>query len=86
MSPQGQRSSPDVSHRCILRQDGRFGVQLSGYRDGRLFALRHGSYASARSADPFIEVVQEAMDRTGMNQVPVTDRAKLLGDNGPGYG
>ena len=35
-------------------------VGWTGYRDGRLLALRHGSHASARSADPFIEVVQEA--------------------------
>ena len=32
----------------------------------------------------FIEVVQEAVDRTGMDQVPVTDRTRLLSDNGPG--
>ena len=25
------------------------------------------------------------MDRTGMDQVPITDRTKLLSDNGPGY-
>ena len=29
--------------------------------------------------------VQEAVDRTGMDQVPITDRTKLLSDNGPGY-
>ena len=33
----------------------------------------------------FIDVVQEAVDRTGMDQVPVTDRTRLLSDNGPGY-
>ena len=37
------------------------------------------------TSDSFIEVVQEAMDRTGMDQVPITDRTKLLSDNGPGY-
>ena len=37
------------------------------------------------TADSFIEVVQEAVDRTGMDQVPVTDRTRLLSDNGPGY-
>ena len=37
------------------------------------------------TADSFIEVVQDAVDRTGMDQVPVTDRARLLSDNGPGY-
>ena len=33
----------------------------------------------------FIEVVQDGVDRTGMDQVPVTDRTRLLSDNGPGY-
>ena len=37
------------------------------------------------TADSFIEVVQEAVDRTGMDQVPGTDRTRLLSDNGPGY-
>ena len=37
------------------------------------------------TADSFIEVVQETVDRTGMDQVPVTDRTRLLSDNGPGY-
>ena len=37
------------------------------------------------TSDSFIEVVQEAVDRTGMDQVPVTDRTGLLSDNGPGY-
>ncbi len=37
------------------------------------------------TSDSFIEVVQEAVDRTGMDQVALTDRARLLSDNGPGY-
>ena len=37
------------------------------------------------TSDSFIEVVKEAVDRTGMDQVPVTDRTRLLSDNGPGY-
>ena len=37
------------------------------------------------TSDSFIEVVQEAVDRTGMDQVSVTDRTRLLSDNGPGY-
>ena len=37
------------------------------------------------TSDSFIEVVQEAVDRTSMDQVPVTDRTRLLSDNGPGY-
>ena len=37
------------------------------------------------SAHSLIEVVQEAVDATGMTDVPVEDRAKLLSDNGAGY-
>ena len=32
-----------------------------------------------------IEVLQDAVDRTGMDQVLMTDRTRLLSDNGPGY-
>ena len=37
------------------------------------------------TSDSFIEVVQEAVDTTSMDQVPVTDRTRLLSDNCPGY-
>lgn len=37
------------------------------------------------SANSLIEVVQEAVDYTGMTNVPVEDRTKLLSDNGSGY-
>jgi len=37
------------------------------------------------SANSLIEVVQEAVDATGMTDVPVEDRARLLSDNGAGY-
>ena len=37
------------------------------------------------TSDSFIEVVQEAVDRTGTDQVPIEDRTRLLSDNGPGY-
>ena len=37
------------------------------------------------TADSLIDVVQEAVDRTGMDRVPITDRTRLLSDNGPGY-
>jgi len=37
------------------------------------------------AADSLIEVIQEAVDATGMAEVPVEDRTKLLSDNGPGY-
>ena len=34
------------------------------------------------TSDSFIEVVQEAVDKTGMTEVPVADRTCLLSDNG----
>ena len=37
------------------------------------------------TSDSFIEVVQEAVGRTGMDQIPITDRTRLLSDNGPSY-
>jgi putative transposase len=37
------------------------------------------------SANSLIEVVQKAVDATGMTDVPVENRAKLLSDNGAGY-
>ncbi len=37
------------------------------------------------TSDSFIEVVQDAVDLTGMTEVPMEDRTKLLSDNGPGY-
>jgi putative transposase len=37
------------------------------------------------SANSLIEVVQEAVDATGMTDVPIEDRTRLLSDNGAGY-
>lgn len=37
------------------------------------------------SANSLIEVIQEAVDATGMTEVPVENRTKLLSDNGSGY-
>jgi len=37
------------------------------------------------SANSLIEVVQKAVDVTGMTNVPVEDRTRLLSDNGAGY-
>jgi len=37
------------------------------------------------SANSLIEVVQDAVDATGMTDVPVEDRTNLLSDNGDGY-
>ncbi len=37
------------------------------------------------TSDSFIEVVQDAVDLTGMTEVALDDRTRLLSDNGPGY-
>jgi transposase InsO family protein len=37
------------------------------------------------TSDSFIEVVQDAVDLTGMTEIPMEDRTRLLSDNGPGY-
>jgi putative transposase len=37
------------------------------------------------SANSLIEVIQEAIDATGMTEVPIEDRTRLLSDNGAGY-
>jgi len=37
------------------------------------------------TADSLIQVLQLAVDVTGMTEVPLEDRARLLSDNGPGY-
>jgi transposase InsO family protein len=37
------------------------------------------------AAGSLIDVVQKAVDQTGMTDVPVEDRTVLLSDNGPGY-
>ena len=37
------------------------------------------------AAGSLIDVVQEAVDLTGMTDVPVEDRTVLLSNNGPGY-
>jgi len=37
------------------------------------------------TADSLIDVVQQAVDITGMSEVPVKDRTSLLSDNGSGY-
>ncbi len=37
------------------------------------------------TASSLIEVIQEAVEETGMAEVPLRDRTALLSDNGPGY-
>ena len=52
--------------------------------DHSRFILAHRLQRDMTS-DSLIEVVQEAVDRTAMDQVPIEDRTRLLSDNGPGY-
>jgi putative transposase len=40
---------------------------------------------SDMAAGSLIDVIQQAVDSTGMTNVPVEDRTVLLSDNGPGY-
>jgi transposase InsO family protein len=44
-----------------------------------------GKLQKDMSANSLIEVVQEAVDATGMADVPVENRTRLLSDNGAGY-
>ena len=37
------------------------------------------------TASSLIQVIQEAVEETGMHEVPLRDRTALLSDNGPGY-
>ena len=87
-------SPPDVGRRRLLLQGGGLGLLLPGHRHGRLLPLhpfgrlRTGlAWRLQRdmTSDSFIEVVQEAVDRAGMDRVSVRDRTRLLSDNGPGY-
>ena len=48
------------------------------------FILAHRLQRDMTSGS-LVEVVQDAVDRTGMDRVPITDRTRPLSDNGPGY-
>jgi transposase InsO family protein len=37
------------------------------------------------TSESFIDVIQDAVDLTGMTEVSLDDRTRLLSDNGPGY-
>ncbi len=37
------------------------------------------------TSESFIDVIQDAVDLTGMTEVSLNDRTRLLSDNGPGY-
>ena len=78
--------NPFRAHIYILRK---LKVDLLPIRFQGSRAMTYPSWppcgAAVPAHDSFIEVVQEAVDRTGMDQVPITDRTRLLSDNGPGY-
>ena len=62
------------------------GLQLPGYRHGRLLTIHPRLETSDRHDIKLVhDVVQEAVDLTGMNDVPWDPRTELLSDNGPGY-
>ena len=70
-----------------------WGYYYLGHRHGRLLPfhpfdkLRTGlAYRLQRdmTSDSFIEVVQDAVDRTGMDQVPITDRNQAAERQRPG--
>lgn len=65
----------------IGRRHGVSDVTLAKWRDAFL-AWRLQVDMTAGS---LIEVVQEAVEETGMTEVPLRDRTSLLSDNGPGY-
>ncbi len=48
------------------------------------FILAH-KLQRGMTSDSFIEVVQDAVDKTGMTEIPVQDRTRLLSDNGSSY-
>ncbi len=44
-----------------------------------------GSLKSDKASNFLIDIVQKAVDATGMTEVSVEDRTKLLSDNGASY-
>ena len=59
---------------------------LPGHSDGRLITVHHRLETSDRHDIRLVhEVVQNAVDLTGMTDVPWERRTRLLSDNGPGY-
>ena len=65
-----------------------------GIKGGRLrlayarecwFERARSTFIPLDSSPPPPPSIQEAVDATGMTEVPVEDRTRLLSDNGPGY-
>jgi transposase InsO family protein len=58
--------------------------QVTVMDDYTRFILAH-KLQRDMTTNSLTEVIQDAIDRTRMTEVPVADRTKLLSDNGPGY-
>ena len=83
-----------MGHRRFIFQGHWLGLLLHGHRDGRFLSVHPFDRLSTglswklqrdMTSDSFIEVVQDAVDLTGMTEVSLDDRTRLLSDNGPGY-
>ena len=61
------------------------GLLLHGHRDGRSRSILAWKLQLDMTSDSLIQVVQLAIDVTGMTEVPLEDRTRLLSDNGSGY-
>ena len=97
-SPEMQLKAGKEYHRKTSRPHQMWAIDASYFRvigwgfyylvtvmdDYSRFILDHKLQRNMTS-DSFIEVVQDAVDRTGMTEVPVADRTSLLSDNGSGY-
>lgn len=68
-----------MGHRRLLLQSDWLGLLLSGHRipdDYSRFILAH-KLQTEMTADSLIKVVKDAVDGTGMTEVPVADRTRL---------
>ena len=75
-----------MGHRCLLLPcSGRGYYYLVTVMDDYSRFILAWKVQRDMTADSLIEVVQEAVDSTGMTDVPLEDRTKLLSDNGSGY-
>ncbi len=97
-SPETQLKAGKEYHRKTTRPHQMWATDASYFRvigwgyyylvtvldDFSRFILAH-KLQQDMTSDSFIEVVQDAVDKTGMTEVPVEDRTRLLSDNGSGY-
>jgi transposase InsO family protein len=76
-----RRYTPEEKIRIVLEG---FRREVTVMDDYTRFILAHKLQRDMTSAS-FIEVVQVAVDKTGMTEVSVADRTRLPSDNGSGY-